>query len=359
MSGIFGHLNISDSDRVFNNTVGQEIIFDAVNDYINRINADLNAALGIFVENDTDKYKLRYKLPGGGSLQRRGSDGRYGAVKATGSWDVAFPLEDFGASVAWNDIDFRYLTVAELDRAVSTVGIQNVNTNRFEILKALLNSAEDTFVDPLFGSLLVEPLANGDSVSYPPVIGSETEATENHYLGSAYAASSISDTNNPFITIRDEIEEHFGVSGNGSNIVVFFNNAQRAKVEDLTDFDEVVDRFVIPGANTDIPMMLQGTYPGTLIGRVSGVWAVEWRWMPANYMFGIHLDAPKPLYRRTDPADTGLTTGLQLVARDQEFPFLNSFWRNRFGYGVANRLNGVAMDMSNTDSDYDVPTAYA
>jgi hypothetical protein len=34
-------------------------------------------------------------------------------------------------------------------------------------------------------------------------------------------------------------------------------------------------------------------------------------------------------------------------------------WRMRFGLGGANRLSAVVMDLSNTDSDYDIPTAYA
>ena len=41
-----------------------------------------------------------------------------------------------------------------------------------------------------------------------------------------------------------------------------------------------------------------------VIGRVNGVWVVEWRFVPANYILAIHLDAPKPLMQRVDPADT-------------------------------------------------------
>jgi hypothetical protein len=61
---------------------------------------------------------------------------------------------------------------------------------------------------------------------------------------------------------------------------------------------------------------------------------------------------------RVDPADTGLTSGLQLVAQDEEFPFMASFWRDRFGYAVGNRLNGVAFEYG-TGGTYTEPTAYA
>lgn len=357
MSVIFGHLNLSDTDRVFNATQGQQVIYDAVSAYINRINAELNAAMAVFVERTTSDYKLRYKLPGGGHLQRRGSDGRYGAVKSYGQWDVAIPLEDFGTQVAGNDVDMAYMTVAELDRHVSTVVSQNVNTVRYEILRAILNSAQDTFIDPLWGSLAIEPLANGDAVTYPPVLGAEAEATDNHYLESGYLSAAISDTNNPYTTIRDELEEHFGAPTGGSNIVVFINNAQVAITKTLTSFTEVPDRFIRTGDNTDVPIGLPATLPGKIIGRCDGVWVVEWRPIPANYMLGVHMDATPALLRRIDPADTGLGDGLMLVAQDDAFPFNGSFWRHRFGVGVGNRLNGVVMELGNGGT-YTVPTGF-
>ena len=359
MAGIFGHLNISDTERSFLATAGQSLVWEAAQEYLDRVNAQMEQFLGVFVEETTEVFKERYKLPGGGHLQRRGSDGRYGAVKAYGYWDVAFPLEDFGAQIASNDVDLAYMSARELENHIQTVVIQNTNTVRHELLKALLNNTQGTFTDPIHGSLSIEPLANGDTVVYPPVIGSESEATEDHYLGSAYAASSISDTNNPFVTIRDDLIHHSGIRGDGYNIVVFVNPAELPETEDLTDYDPDIDRYVIPGDNINRLQGLPAGLPGAVMGRTNGVWVVRWDWIPASYMVGIHMDMAKPLKRRVDPADTGLGRGLQLVARDEQFPFESSFWRHRFGLGCGNRLNGVVMDMSNTDSDYDIPSAYS
>ncbi|HMN12584.1 MAG TPA: hypothetical protein PKD55_09700, partial [Bellilinea sp.] len=241
MSGIFGALNVNDSDRVFNATAGQRAIYDAAAAYINRINADLDAALSVFVQETTSEYKRRFKLPGGGYLQRRGTQGRPGNVKASGQWDVAFPLEDFAAAVGWNDVDMAYMTVAELENHINTVTAQNVNTVRFEMLKALLNNTQDTFVDPRHGSLLVEPLANGDAVVYPPVLGSETEATDNHYLESGYLATAISDTNNPYPVIAAELEEHFGAPTGGSDIAVIIHPDETPGTRALASFVPVGD----------------------------------------------------------------------------------------------------------------------
>lgn len=355
MSAIFGALNINDTDRVFQSTVGQEVIYDEAAKFIAKANDEMNKSMEAFVEGTTDKYKTRYKLPGGGYLQHRNSDGSYSAVKASGAWDVAYPMIDVGAMISGNDVDMAYMTVAELDSHIQTIVMKNVNTTRYELLKALFNNTADTFVDDLHGSLTIQPLANGDSVVYPPVSGSASEATENHYLESGYAASAIADAHNPYVTIRDELLEHFGES---PNVAVFINSAEEPETEDLTDFDAVNDAYTRPGANTaqlfDIPVNL----PGTIIGRTNGVWVVKWNWIPAGWALGIDLDATKPLMKRVDPADTGLPEGLNLVATDERFPFKNAIWRNRFGFGCGNRLNGVVMEFG-TAGTYTVPTAYA
>jgi len=172
MASIFGHLNLNDSEYVFEAVEGQEVIYETATEYLARINAELAAATGIFVEAQVDIFKERYKLPGSGYLSRRNVAGRYPAVKATGYWDVAFPLEDFGAQSVGDDVSMAYMTIRDLELHLQTVVTQSVNTDRFELLKALFNNAQDTFVDPLHGSLSIEPMANGDAVVYPPVLGS-------------------------------------------------------------------------------------------------------------------------------------------------------------------------------------------
>lgn len=358
MSGIYGALGVNDTDRVFINTLGQRVVYDAISQLVARYNADVAAQMRVFVEGaPTENFKERYKLPGGGRLQRLGTQSQPGAIKATGQWDVAYPLESFSGAIAAGRIDYAYMTVADLDRHIQTVTIQDTNTRRYEVLKALLNNTARTFSDPYNGSLSVQPLANGDSVLYPPALGTESEATEDHYLVSGYAAASISDNNNPLKTIRDELEEHFGAPTGGSNLAVLISSAQTSKISDLTEFNRVTDRMIIPGANADqVTGMPQ--LPGRILGRTdSGVTVSEWRWLPDGYMIGIVLDAPPPLKMRVDPASTNLPRGLTLVVEDEEHPFKTSFWENRFGFGVGNRLNGVVMQLKNSGS-YDIPSGY-
>lgn len=357
MASIFGLINLNDSDYAYVNTAGQALVFTGTLRYLTQYNADMAAAQRVFLDGDTENYKERYKLIGGGRLQRRGGQTVSGAVKATGQWDVAYPLEDFGAQVTATDVAMAYMTPAEYQRHIDTVLVQDTNTMRHEVLRALFNNGARTFVDERWGSLTVQPLANGDSVTYPPALGSENDATDDHYLVSGYAAADVSATNNPIPTLVEELEEHFGEVAGNSNVVVFINPAQAAKLQALAGFDAIEDRYIRSGANTDVPTGLPGV-PGKVIGRAHGAWISQWRWVPANYLMGIHLDAPPPLKMRVDPAGTGLGRGLQLVARDQQYPLESAHFRHRFGVGVSNRLNGVVMQLK-ASGTYDVPTAFA
>ncbi len=357
MSGIFGALNLNDTDRVFAATSGQEVIMGLIQEHLELVNSEVDRLLEIFVNSTTTNHKERYKLPGGGFLQRRFSQAQAAAIKQTGQYDVAFPLEDFGAQITASDIDMAYMTVNDLDKHISTVTEQNTATVRFELLKALFNNTQDTFIDPLWGSLSVEPLANGDTVVYPPKVGSATEATEDHYLESGYVASAISDTNNPYVTIEAELLHHYGFTQGNDPVAVFIHGDQVAKTQDLTDFVELTDNFIVPGSQTATLSPIPTGYPGRIVGRTNGCWVIQWNWIPTGYMLGIDFNETPPLEKRIDPADTNLGTGLQLVVTDQLYPWERSFWRHRFGFGSSNRLNGVVMELASGGS-YTIPTLY-
>lgn len=357
MSAIYGILNIKDTDRVFLNTIGQRVVYDAVSQVLQMHNEALAGAMAVFVQETTSDHKLRYKLPGGGRLQRRGGHAQSAAVKAIGHWDVAFPLEEFGDQLAADRVAYAYMTIQDLNRHLDTVLLRDINTVRHELLYALFNNTSRTFADDLWGDLTIQPLANGDSVLYPPLQGSEDGATANYYLVSGYAASAISDSNDPVVTLIKTLEKRYGSVSGGSRIVVFINENQTAAVQGLTNFVEVIDRNIQPGTQTALPVGAPSV-PGRLIGRhASGAWVSEWPWIPDGYMLGVHLDAPAPLMQRVDPDYTGLPRGLQLVAESDVYPFEQSHYTHRFGFGVGNRLNGVVMQLT-TDVTYTVPAAY-
>lgn len=354
MSTIWGVLGIADRDTTVD-YVGQTSTFEAITELVNRHNQELAAASGVFIEMETTDYQETYYLPAGGMLQESTRLTRPGAVKSTGSYTTAYDLRDGRDQMGWDDVSLAYMTLNQVQAQLRTVLIRDQNWTRHHILKHLLNKTNATFVDEIRGSLTVRRLANSDSTSYPPVIGSSSEADDNHYLVSGYTAANISDTNNPFVTLRDEVEEHFGAG----DMVAFINNAQRAKVEALTNFVPVSDRYIQEGASTPTVAGMPMGVPGSVLGRIDDMWVVEWRWIPANYIFALDTMQPAPLKKRVDlPTNIAGRGALALVAEQEEFPLMSSFWRHREGYGVGNRLNGVAMELT-TDGSYDTPAAYA
>lgn len=362
MSGIFGSLGMTEADRgVRINQIGEELVYEAAAIDLAQHVADLQAIASLFVGETTDKFKRTYKLPGSGYLQYRSRLGRPGGVKASGGWDVEWPLEDFGASLIVNDIALAYMTLQEFDRHLDTILIQDTNTMRLQILRALFDNTNWLFYDETIESgtnLTVKPLANGDAALYP-TYASDTEATASNYLASGYVVADIDDiTNNPVATMTQKLEDYFGAPTGGSNIVMFVPRAVGAAIAaEIAAFDDVPSRFINPGANTDVPVGLPAGLPGKVLGVCDSTWIVEWNRIPANYAFALHLDAPAPLVMRVDPADTGIPQGLHLFYSDPSKPLSTSAYRNRYGLGVGNRLNGVIMKF--TTGAYSIPAGLA
>lgn len=359
MSTIFGALNLNNTDRVFNATVGQEAILSAIVDYLARRDAQVDMLISVFVATNTQNHKEKYKLSGVGRMQDMGfaPKTRPGLTRVAGEWDVAYPLVSYQSGIGWDRVSMAYFSVADMERHVSGIDVENRNSIRFALLKRIFDNTQTTFNDPLWGSLTIEPGANGDTVVYPPVIGSESEATEDHYLESSYTAANVSDTNNPYVTIEADLTHHFGKSQGNDSVAVFINSAQTPVTQALTDFIELTDIRVIPGTQTATLTNLPTMHPGRVIGRTNGCWVIEWDWIPATYMVGVQLDVEPVLKRREDPSDTGLSTGLQLIMDTEDFPHSAEYWENRYGFGAGNRLNLVVMELG-TGGTYTIPTAY-
>ncbi|WZP01204.1 hypothetical protein EP7_005648 (plasmid) [Isosphaeraceae bacterium EP7] len=357
MGVIHGALGLPDLDNSYVNQVGQTTIYGATVELIDRFNQEIATSTEFFVDQSTDLYKWRFKTIGGGELQLRMEQTAPQAVKAGPGYEVALPLEDYAAQILVDDVTIKKMRLQELNRHVETVLNQGRNVVRKQILRALFNNVARTFKDQEWGDLIIQPFANGDGVLFEPTIGTSAYATENHFIVSNYLASAISDTNDPYAVIVAELEEHYGESAGGSNVVVLIHPDQANVTKAMTGFVDEPDRFIVLGDDTARPAGSPNIPSSArIIGRVSGAWVATWRWIPTGYMLGIHADAPAPLYERIDPIEQGFGRGLQLVAKDEEFPMESSFWRHRFGMGVVNRLNGVVVQLKASGS-YDVPAA--
>ncbi|MCU0464060.1 MAG: hypothetical protein MUF38_05785 [Anaerolineae bacterium] len=356
-----GNLTLFDSERTVAD-MDYEVVSPLVEKFLAEHRATLEAQRALFVSGEagvTEKHTFNFKLPGGGYLERRGRDARTTTSKPHGGWSVSFPLYDFGKDWAANDIDLAYMTGPAFRRALENKTIEDRNTMRWEILYALFNNTTRTFIDSTLDglSLSVYPLANGDATLYPPLIGENNEATHNHYLVSGYAAADISNTNNPLPVLRDHLEEHFGTPTGYGNVVVMYGKDHADKIAALAGFKEVEDRFIRSGANTDVPTGLPSA-PGRIAGRSNGVWCVEWRHLPDNYLVAVDLGQPGPLTIRYDPAFTRIPRGLHIVPGPYAHsPFQGASYRHRYGMGASNRLNAVIMELT-TDPTYSIPQGF-
>ena len=360
MSGLAGALNISDTERAFINTVGQQVVFDAVNQLLAEYNEEVNSQTAVFVERQTEKFKMRYLLPGGGKLQQLGEQAPAGAMKRYGKFDVGFPLRGWGAQFSGARVPMAYMSIAELDAHLDTIMIQDLNTLRWRILLSIFEDTNLTFTDPIHGSITVTRLANTDGTLFPPVLGSETEADDDHYAETAYNVAAIADANNPVDTTVQEIAEHFGgVGSSGKNFVYFHGADQTAYLAAITGYVPVSDFAVLEGDDQDRFRASIPNVPGRVHGRLSGAFLSEWDgWIPDTYCICILLGVPAPLLMRVDPADTGLVSGLHLVTTNDQYPFISAHYENRFGFGCGNRLSAAVLEISGGGATYTPPTAY-
>lgn len=362
MTDLYGSLGMEPTDNTYINKIGHDVIYEAIDRNFQLHAEIINAAMLAFVEEDTEVFKEKYKSEGGGYMQRMSDRSRSATVKPVGGWEVAYPLEPFGDEFAIPKKKMDYMTLREMNKFVNTIVRREYNTRRLEMLRALFRNTTREYEDEYqeAGALTIQPLANGDSVKYPPKVTSSESATDNHYLVTQYAASAISDTNNPLVTARRQLEDHFGqVSGFG-NCVTWINSVQSAKIAALADFTPIVDNKIMPGQDTDIPMWDADmpVPPGRLIGRASGVFVFEWDLgIPANYTLTIDMDAARPLKRRVHPEAVGLPVGLNLTTVNDNDPLAGAAYSSDYGFGCGDRRAAV-VTFIDAGSSYTIPALY-
>ena len=356
---VLGALGIEDTDEILINQYGQEVVFEDTN----RIAEEHNTAVAeferVFVEADTELPKKLYFLTVGGEMEKITNLTQPKAVKVGGQFDVAFPLEEWGAKIAGDRVALAYMSAASYARHVAAIMNADAKLRRREILRALFNNNPPAFQDERFGALTVRALANGDSQLYPPTVETDAPATADHYLVTGYAAGSINDANDPFLAPMTMLESHFGLTATGSNIATFMNKDQVPAVSVMTKFLPRENRYERLGVSANVSDNLPANLPGVVFGTYDGLMPlVRWDRIPPNYLLTLHLDAPPPLIRRVDDRRTPFRPGLRMVQERVDEPLRDAWWSNRFGYGVGNRLSAVVTYIG-TGTDYVVPPTLA
>lgn len=336
-------------ERVANGNV--ETVTAAIGAAVAEHNRQMDALTGLFCA-PTTQPSVRYQQMGAARLQPVDDDGRVRPIRAAGYYDVAFPLQAGGSAWGANYVTRAKMTVGDAERVTATMLTADRRWLRDHILAALYASASWTFTDPIYGTLTVQPLASGDSVTYQIMTGADAGATDTHQLAQA---AGIADGTNPFPTIYTELAEH--PENAGATIVSLIPTNLKATVSALATFNPIADPNIRPGANSDVLVGGLGVaVPGTVMGYLdAGVWAVEWPSLPNDYIISVAAGGAAPLAMRQDPEAE--LQGFQRVAERDDHPFYESQFLRRAGFGAWNRVGACVTRIGN--GTYAVPANYA
>jgi hypothetical protein len=329
--------------------VGISVVGNAVNQSFAEHTRNLNQMMSVFCR-FTDNYKLVYRTAQNARLQPGDEDSRARKIKAYGRYEVGFPLKHF--MIAWgaNFVTRAKMTVGDVQETVATLMDADKRTLRDYIMIAIFDNAGFTFADPIYGNLPVKGLANGDSTVYNLLTGSDTGATDSHYL---FAGAATNFTLAAFQAIYTELTEH---PENGETVTVFVPSNQRATIEGLTGFLPIADANVRLGTGSNQLVRNDGLAgPGELFGYIGKCFVREWRQLPTDYSVAIAPGGEKPLALRQDPEAE--LQGFRRADDREDFPFYEDQYIRRIGIGAWNRV-GALVYRTNSAS-YAVPTGFA
>lgn len=170
------------------------------------------------------------------------------------------------------------------------------------IMSGILDNTTWTFQDKVgpngakgYGTLTIQPLANGDAVTYVKK-GATAPATDTHYL---FQAAAIADTTNPYDDIYAELVEH---PSNSGRIKCYIATSLVATTQALTNFIPVSDPDItLGGLNAQLSATVDVGFGDRVLGKVDGCWIIEWGRLPTGCIIG-HASGTPVLGIREYPA---------------------------------------------------------
>lgn len=346
---LYGFLQLKDvfSERLVTQNTG--VIATAIQRSVDEHNRQMDALLGLFATRTT-LHQERYKQLGAARLQPLDENGRARPIKPAGYYDVAFPIRDAGSAWGANYKSLQKMTVEDANRVTAMMINADKVWLRDQLMAALFASATYTYTDPEFGTLTIQPLANGDTVTYARN-GSTANAADTHQLATA---SAVADATDPVPTIVSELDEH---PENAGDVVIlvptnlkadFANLAATVPFSDPNLREGVTTRAIVGGGPS-------GAMPGEVFGyHDAKAWLVEWKGLPDNYVLATAEDADPALGMREEPEAS--LQGFNLEGTRNDHPFYENQWARHAGFGARNRVGALAMRFGN--GTYAVPTGY-
>jgi hypothetical protein len=333
--------------------IGEDNIWANLDAYFAAHNELFMQASTQIAETTTDRMR-RYGATADMVAQELGEFGQPSAQKfgPTG-YNVGFPLRRYGFALQWTRFAFENMAAGEFEKLVNGITDADEQALYAAIRRAIFTPTNYTFTDwmerpPV--DLPVKRLLNADSDPIPtgPSGLAFTGSSHTHYTG---VTTGNAPTETEAIAAIENAVEHF----NTGTVRVFINRAEESDYIAFTNFKAYVDARL---SNQLAAIVANGTLDtrnlyDRAIGLLAGaeIWVKPW--VPAGYWF-ISVDGPdKPLVMRV-PKVAG-ANGLRLVAQDENYPLRASEWEHRFGFGVWNRANGVAVDVATGTATYTDP----
>ncbi len=347
---IYGFHNLKDvaSKRV--TEVGVSVIDEAIQQAVAEHNRQMDAARGLFIRRTTD-FKVKFKSNNVQRLQPLDQDGRARPIQVAGMYETAFPIQSGGTAWGANRVARAKMTVQDVNDTIADILMADMRWNRDHILAALYTNATWSFPDDEHGSLTIQPLANGDGVTYQIQQGADAGAADNHYLAQANA---IDNNNDPFPGIYTDLKEH---PENGGEVVAMIPTNLKSSVEALAGFYPMSDpRIRLGSGQAELVGSLGVAVPGKVIGyHDSGVWISEWMSHPSSYITAVCTEGERPIAMREHPEPE--LQGFAEVAVRADHPFWESQWERHAGFGAWNRVGAVVVRIGN--GSYAIPTGYS
>jgi hypothetical protein len=329
-------------------TVGVTEINRAIDEEAALYNAEMDRMIAIFADRTTE-HTSRYHMLGAETLQPVRDDGKSVPTMPGAYYDVGYPIFGGATKIGKTRVAREKMTVAELERELRQKRSADTKWIRDHMLAALLVKDSRTVVDEEKGAITVQPLANGDAVTYLKANGSV--ATAQHYLAQT---AGIADATDPY----DDIRALLGAGAdNGEPFVAFIPTGLQATTSALANFVELSDADIRGGSSADAVVGRAPDVPGQIIGKhKAGIWISLWDRLPANTILGLALDGPRPLAMREHMEES--LQGFKRVADHEDHPWYDSTFERWAGFGAANRTGAVAYQVSGGDTTYDNPSGY-
>lgn len=340
-------------------TVDVRTLQQAISDAVQYSSEQLNAFMAEMVIRTTD-HQIRYQLPGAGTLQPLDEKGNPLPIVPGGVYDVAFPIQRAGTAWGNDRVSRAKMTVGDVARYTLDAALKDVDWNIRHFLAAVFTNASWTYTDPAFGALTVQTLANSDAVTFVRTDG--TVSTDTHFFAQAAA---IDDTHDPYGALYTALAHH---PGNSGPFVAYIPTNLVATTVALSAFAEVADPDVVysttnPLLGTEVVNLNNNQYGagsmlgmGTrVLGKVDGMWIVEWSRLPDSYIVAHAKGASDVVAMREEPEPELQGFFPEYFSPDgnlQETRMLRMA-----GFGVQNRIAAAVYRIGN--GSYAIPTGYS